>query len=176
VTDALAVPVAAGALVLCVAGAAKLTSPGAAVRALERGGLSRLANAPLVRLAAVAEAVIGCWTLSLGGRSALVALASAYAVFGGLSLWLRARSAACGCFGENDSDTPVGVLHVTLNAALALVGVAAALAPPPTLVWLAGHRSGLAASAAAAAAGACAYGIVLAYSLLPAAWNAWSPQ
>jgi hypothetical protein len=166
----LTVPIAAAALVLCIAGFAKLRSPEAAVRALRGAGLP--ANPSLVRAAAGGELLLGGWTVVAGGRVAAILLACAYAAFAGLALLLSRRASSCGCFGERDS--PATVWHAALSAAWTLLAAAGCLAEPHPLGWFASHGSAPLAGVLAVAAVAAAHATVLAYTELPAAWGAWS--
>lgn len=142
--DALAGPYLASALLLVVAGVAKLRDPLPLVRALRSARLP----APVagVRLAAAAEVVLGLTAVLRGGRVPAVLVAASYAVFTGFVLLARRRGgvlASCGCFGR--ADTPPTTVHVVVTGALALLAAGVALAPLGTLteVLAAGPGAGL---------------------------------
>ncbi|MGI8904682.1 MAG: hypothetical protein ACR2IP_13760 [Solirubrobacteraceae bacterium] len=81
--DALSAPFAAVAIVLCVAGLAKLRSPGAAARFLAALGLP--ARPWLLRGLAAGEVALGLWGAVAPGRLAAVALVLVYATFAALA-------------------------------------------------------------------------------------------
>jgi hypothetical protein len=174
--DALTVPIATAALVLCLAGVAKVRAPATAVAALEEAGLTGpvrwgWAAAPLIRVFAALELMVGCAALTAGGAAAAV-MAGAYAGFAGLALVLARRASVCGCFGEHEA--PATAWHSALSAALAaLCGAAALIGEPRSLAWQALHRPPAAAGLLVLAACACAYATLLAYTELPASWRAW---
>ncbi len=169
--ELLSVPFAAAALVLCAAGAAKLRHPGGAIRAL--GTIGVPASPSLVRALAALEMALGVWCLIAPGPAAAAATASLYAAFAVVARVLAVRRASCGCFGE--SDLPASDAQVVMSAALAGLCVAAALRTPNSLQWMLARLPGVAAALMIAVAG-CAYAIVMVYTLLPAAWSAWSPN
>lgn len=157
------------ALVLGAAGAAKLRSPWNAVRATGAIGL---------RMGTIAVRALGFGELVLCGASLVHpsaatagALACAYGLFAGVSLLLHRRQAACGCFGEGDA--PASLVQSASSLVLALIGVAAAAAPPHGIGWLL-HRSPAIAAVLAAGIAACAYAVVLVYTVLTPAWSSWS--
>jgi uncharacterized membrane protein YphA (DoxX/SURF4 family) len=165
-------PLVVAALVLCVAGVAKLRSPGAAVAALSTLGIRvpRL----LIRALAVLELALGAFVALDPVRVASAVVACLYALFAGLSLALASRRANCGCFGEQDA--PASVLQSLLSGALALVAIAAAIWPPSHGIgWVLGHDLPLAAALFVGIAGAV-YASVVAYTDLPPAWTAWSAR
>jgi hypothetical protein len=171
--QALTPPFLLAALVLCVAGAAKLRSPAAAVRALAALGLARGARAGLVRAFAVGELALGAWCLLAPARLAAGALACLYAIFSGLALLLARRRSSCGCFGEGDG--PASIVQSLLSAALALVALAALLSMPHGLGWLLQRPPTIATVSILGIAGSV-YGTVLAYTELPLAWASWSAR
>lgn len=130
--DALAGPYLASAALLVAAGAAKLLDPLPLVRALRSAGLpvrTALA-APLVRLAALLELVLGGLALVTGSSLAAVGVAASYAAFTAFVLLALRRGgvlASCGCFGK--ADTPPTATHVVVTGALALVAAAVAVRP-----------------------------------------------
>jgi hypothetical protein len=165
---ALTAPFAVAALVLCVAGAAKLRSPHGAVRALAAAGF--IVPAALVRGFAAFEVGLGSWCLIAPGRVSAAMLAGVYAMFAGLSLLLARRRAACGCFG--DGDAPATAFHSLVSATLAVVALLAMIWPSHGAGWIVAHH------AAVLVVGilGCAYGTIVAYEELPRAWSAWSPR
>ena len=96
--DVLTAPFAVAALVLVVAGVAKLRAPAPAAAALRELGLPTAALA--VRALRGFEIALGVWALATPTSVAAIALACCYAAFAGLALLLASRRAACGCFGE----------------------------------------------------------------------------
>jgi hypothetical protein len=165
---ALTAPFAVAALVLCVAGVAKLRSPRGAAQALAVGGFR--VPVPAVRVFAAGELALGAWSLLVPGRLNAAVLACTYAGFAGLSALLARRHAACGCFG--DHDAPATALQSLLSGMLAAVALLAAIWTPHGLGWIGGHDTVVLAIGIAG----CAYGIVVAYTELPRAWSAWSPR
>ena len=154
-------PFAIAALVVAIAGVAKLRAPAPAAEALVTLGMPPARW--LVRLAALVELGLAGWCLASPGRWPAVALALAYAGFSVVAALLARRRASCGCFGE---DAEVSVIHVGLSALLAVICAAAAVWTPPAV--LAAGSVPLALGVAGAA-----YAVVLAYTELPAAWSAW---
>ncbi len=169
--QALSAPFLVAAVVLCAAGLAKLRSPTGAVRALAAVGLP--ARAGLVRAFAGGELALGTWSLLYPSPRSAGAVACVYAGFCILSLVLARRRAACGCFG--DGDAPASVVQSLLSAALGLVAAGAAIAPAHGVGWILGGGIPKASVLTVGIAGS-AYAIVLAYTKLPQAWSAWSPQ
>ena len=98
--DVLTAPLAVAALVLIVAGVAKLRAPAPAAAALRELGLPAAALA--IRAFAAGEIALGVWALAAPTSVAAIALACCYAAFAVLALLLASRRAACGCFGEGD--------------------------------------------------------------------------
>jgi hypothetical protein len=165
VANALTIPHAVAALVLCVAGAAKLRSPTAAARAV------RLVPGP-VRAFAGAELALGAVALVLAPLLATVLMAVVYAAFAILTLHLARAGEACGCFGAPGS--PASPLQSLLSATLAAVCVVAAAGGTHAGGWILGRSPGIVTVLVLGAAGAV-YGVVLAYSELPLLWRSWSP-
>jgi hypothetical protein len=168
---ALTAPFAVAALVLCAAGVAKLRSPAGAVSALSVLGLP--ARTSLVRVFAAAELAVGAWSFLQPTRVTAAAVAATYAVFAVLSFALARRRTACGCFG--DDDAPAWVGQSVLSVALCAVGVAAAVVTPHGVGWILGGGAAHAATLLLAIL-ASAYAAILAYTLLPQAWTAWSTR
>jgi len=142
--DALAGPYLASAILLVIAGAAKVRDPLPLVRALRSARLP--APVAAVRLVAGAEVALGLAAALLGGRVTATLVAASYAAFTGFVLLARSRGgvlASCGCFGR--ADTPPTTGHVVVTGALALLAAAVAAAPLGTLADLlaAGPGAGL---------------------------------
>jgi len=168
VADALTAPMAVAAVVLVIAGVAKLRAPAPAVAALRELGLP--AAALPIRAFAAGEIALGVWALVAPTSIVAIALACCYATFAGLALMLARRRAACGCFGEG--DFPASRVQALLSAVLSLACAAAAVWSPHGLLDRpAGQAVVLVIGIAAAA-----YATVLAYTQLPAAWSAWSAR
>jgi len=168
VADALTAPLAVAALVLVVAGVAKLRAPAPAAGALRELGLP--AAAPAIRAFAVGEIALGMWALVDPSSAPAIALACCYAAFAGLALLLAARRASCGCFGED--EFPASRFQALLSAVLAVACAAAAVWPPSGLL----DRPAGQAAVLVVGIAASAYATVLAYTQLPAAWSAWSAR
>jgi hypothetical protein len=166
VTAVLAPPFLVAALVLCVAGVAKLRSPARAAAALGT-------RPSAIRALALGEVTLGIACLVHPTRGLALALAVSYALFAVTAVILRRRRVACGCFG--DDDLPVSLAHVIASELLGALAVAAAVASPRGLAWLAGQPTPVAGGLVAGIAGA-AYATVLVYTQLPVAWNAWSGE
>jgi hypothetical protein len=168
VADVLTAPFAVAALVLIVAGVAKLRAPQVAVQALRQ--LSLPGGTAMIRAFAALEVALGLWALMSPGGVGAIALACCYAVFAALGALLASRSGACGCFGEG--DFPASGLQAVISGVLAAACAAgAAWAPHGILDRPAGEVAVLGLGIAAAA-----YAVVLAYTQLPAAWSAWSAR
>lgn len=163
--DALTVPHAVAALVLCVAGLAKLRSPGAAARAVSVGAVG-------IRAFATGELALGVWGLVAVAPAGSLLMAALYAGFAALTLVLSRRGAGCGCFGAERA--PASAIQSLLSAALAAICVACAIAAPHALMWILDRPAGIATVLVLGTAGAV-YGTVLAYSELPLLWRSWSP-
>jgi hypothetical protein len=116
-------PLHAAALVVLAAGAAKAARPAAtatAMRLIDLPGSRAAVRAVAAGEVAVAVLVLGGVD---GGRAPAAALASLHLAFAAVAAALRARSAACGCFGQ---AAPVTVTHLVANLAVAGVALAAA--------------------------------------------------
>jgi len=163
--SALAVPQLVAALVLGVAGAAKLRAPDAAARAVG-------ADRRLVRLLAVGELGLGAVVLAVGGPLPAAMMAVLYAGFAILTLRLARAGESCGCFGAPQS--PASPMQSALSATLAAVCLLAALGGAQSLDWILGGSPGRVTVLGLGTAGAV-YGIVLAYSELPQLWRSWTP-
>ena len=163
--SALAIPLLVAALVLCVAGVAKLRSPGAAAAAVG-------ADPRLVRLFAAGEVALGSAVIVVGGALLALVLAGLYAGFAVLAFRLARAGEACGCFGA--PENPASPVQSALSAVLALVCAAAAAGSAHDLGWILGRPAGAVVVLGWGTAGAV-YGIVLAYSELPPLWRSWEP-
>jgi hypothetical protein len=169
--SALSGPYAVAAAVLCVAGLAKLRAPASSARAL--AGLGWAVGPSTIRAYAVVEVGIGAWALISPGPLASALLTCVYAGFTVLALVLWRRAGTCGCFGA--SGAPATPLQAGLSALFAVFCAAAIGTSPHGLSWALGRPLGSAAVLVLGTAGAV-YGTVVAYSELPQAWRAWSPQ
>jgi hypothetical protein len=105
---------AAGLLVL--AGLQKAADPAPLVRALRSVGLA--VPAPLVRLLAVAEVLVGVVSLLTGNGWAVAASYALFTAFVVVALVRGGVLASCGCFGK--ADTPPTWLHVAVTSGLAV--------------------------------------------------------
>jgi len=130
---------AGAALLLVVAGAAKVVDPSRAAGAL--AALGWPSSGRLVRAGALAETLLGIATLVVGGRVLALLVAASYLGFA-LFVMAALRSgtplATCGCFGQD--DTPPSPAQVLTDAVLALGAVWAAAADAPPLLeasWVA---------------------------------------
>ena len=153
-------PLAIAALVVGIAGSAKLRAPATAAGALLTLGVP--GGPRVVRAVAVLELLAAGWCLAAPGRVAAVCLGCAYAVFAVTAVLLAHRQAACGCFGGGEA--PVSAVHWMLSAGLGIV-CALAAAWPPTRATSVPLAIGVAGAA---------YAVVLVYTELPTAWSAWS--
>jgi hypothetical protein len=160
---------ATAALIVCLAGAAKLRSPGGAARALRTLGLP--GNRLLVRGLAVGEVALGL-ACAIDPRPVLAGgLACLYGIFATVAFALIRKRADCGCFGE--TDIPASVLQSALSAALALGALLSVVWTPHGLGWVL-DRSGATAVVLVVGIGGAVYASVMAYTVLPQAWGAWS--
>jgi hypothetical protein len=166
VTQGLAPPFLVCALVLCVAGLAKLRAPQTAAAAL---GLP----AWIVRAFAAGELALGAVCALHPTRAGAVGLAVVYSLFAIVAVVLMRRRVACGCFG--DDDLPVSRAHVIASELLAAMAAAAAFTRPHGLGWLAGEP-GLGGVARLVGVAGATYAMVLVYTAVPRAWAAWSGE
>jgi hypothetical protein len=131
--DVVAGPFLAAAGLLVVAGVPKLSDPLPLVRAIRAAGLP--VTAPLVRLFALAEVLVGVTALAAPGRWTAAPVAAAYVVFTGFVVRVVRRGGvlgSCGCFGK--PDTPATLTHAVLTGAAAVAALATTL-DPPRGVW-----------------------------------------
>jgi hypothetical protein len=164
-------PIAVAAIVLAIAGLAKLRSPAGAKHALAATGWSVSRGA--IRVIASVEVVLAMLVVIDPGRLTCALLAAMYGVLALVARALARHGAACGCFGGE--DTPTTGAHVGLSAALTLLAAAGVAWPPHGVGWLLGGAPGVAAALVLGIAGA-AYATVLLYTELPSAWSAWRPR
>jgi methylamine utilization protein MauE len=158
-------PHAVAALILAVAGAAKLRSPRAAARAVDQ-------PAVLVRAFAGGELALAAVALITASVWSSVLMAVVYAGFAALTLRLARAGAACGCFGAEQS--PASPAQPALSAGLAVIGAVSAAGGAHTAGWILARPPGTLTVLILGTAGVV-YGIVLAYSELPQLWRSWSP-
>jgi hypothetical protein len=131
------------AVLLLLAGLAKLRRPRPATEALRAGGFP--APAFLVGVLSLAEVAAAVAGLVLGGRMAPALLALVFvglgagAAVGGAS----AGGVACGCFGDEDGPA-LGRRHVIANLGAGALCVAAAALAPAGLPQLAAQHAGAA--------------------------------
>lgn len=118
------------AVLLAIAGTAKITDPAATSAALQ--GARLVSDRRLVRVLGLGEMALAVAVLVAGGRLPALVLALAYAVFAVFAHRQSRQGAGCGCFGE--SDAPATRLHVALNVGGAGVAAVAAWRPAPSLV------------------------------------------
>jgi hypothetical protein len=127
---------AAAAILLVVAGVAKVRTPApaAAMIALlwHRAPRPRL----LARAAGVVETLAGLFALAGGGRIALSVLAGCYLVLTVVAVRLAVgpQRAPCGCFGA--ADGTVGTAHVVFDLACLGAAVCGFVRPPGSVLEL----------------------------------------
>lgn len=119
-------PLVVGALLLAVAGVAKLRRPAPTGLALARLGLP--GSDPLVRLLGLVEVASAVAAVAVGGMAAVpvAVLYAGFALFTAVQVRRAAatgETADCGCFG--DADAPVGWTHVVVDLLLAGAATAA---------------------------------------------------
>ena len=163
---ALAPPFLVAALLVCVAGALKLRSPGRAAAAL---GMRRAA----IRGLALGEVTLGAVCALHPTRPLAVALAIVYGLFSVVAVGLMRRGVPCGCFG--DDDLPVSLAHLIASELLGALALGAALAGPRGFGWVLDQPAMQTAALLVGIAGAL-YATVAVYTELPTAWTAWSGE
>lgn len=115
------------ALVLAVAGAAKLADPTPTARSLS---MARLPSSLLVgRLLGAGEVAVGIAVLAVGGRWSALALGLWYLGFVAYLIANRVRGldVPCGCIGE--TDRPSGPAHLGVDVVAAGGALAAVIWP-----------------------------------------------
>jgi len=128
--------VSAGALLLVVAGLAKLRNPlpaRTAIVAARLPGGAAVRSPGAARAVGAAEVLVGAAALLVGGpvTAALLALAYGLLALVAARLLAVAAGADCGCFGA--SSTPISRWHLVLDLGLAAAAVVAVLLPAPGL-------------------------------------------
>ena len=173
--DALTPPLLVASMVLMVAAVAKMRAPEGAVGALIAlgVGLRGVSARGLVRVFAMGELALGAWAFVGASRVACGLLCVVYAAFAGMTLILARRRATCGCFGAE--GPPASAAGSALSAAFAVVALAAALSGAHGARWVL-ELPAWRALVLGAALSAATYGAVLAYTVMPTAWNAWSAR
>ncbi len=129
--DALVALHAAAALLLLVAGLAKVARPAPTTELLSTLGLP---ERPLITVAIGAvESTVGIVALAVGGPLAAIATGALYLGFV-VVVWraMAAGATSCGCFGR--VDAPPSWVHVAGNALLAAVSFGAAAGRTPVEV------------------------------------------
>lgn len=167
---ALTPPFLVAALVLIVAGVAKLRNPRGAMLAAR--GLGLPVNSLAIRAFAALECVAGGLALA-HPRGSAIALATLYSLFAAISAVMVRRRLSCGCFG--DPDVPASNLGALLSAAFAAVSVAAIARQPHGLGWMV-HQTPVIVSVTLVGIVGAVYATVVAYTHLPLAWAAWSAR
>ncbi len=171
--EALTAPFLLATALLLLAGVAKLRSPAAASRALLT--LRLPSRRSYVRGFALAEITLGAGCALAPERGTALALAVLYLGFAGLTILLARRRASCGCFGEAHGESPASASQSLLSATLALVAMASVFRVPHSLGWILSRPAPTAVALSLGIAGAV-YATMLAYTLLPQAWGAWSAR
>ena len=96
----------------------------------------------LIRIGALAEVALGTVAIFLPRPLPAALVATSYAVFVGMVLYVRSRGgslASCGCFGT--LDTPATRLHAVINLGLVIPAVAVAMDAPAGGSTVEHHRS-----------------------------------
>ncbi len=127
----------AGAL-LVIAGVMKAVRPADTARAVALVVPDRLRRPlqfrvlrVLIRIGALAEVALGTFAIFLPRPLPAALVATSYAVFVGMVLYVRSRGgslASCGCFGT--LDTPATRLHAVINLGMVIPAVAVAVDAP----------------------------------------------
>lgn len=138
------------AVVLGLAGAAKLRQPGSGSGALARMGAARAAAA--MRGLSVAELTVALLALFAPARISGFVLAAVFAAFAMThALAWRSGGVDCGCFGEHAGAAASPRRAVLLTSGAAGLAAAIGLAGAPSLAGLASSRPAAAVSVALAA-------------------------
>lgn len=121
----------AAALLLLVAGMAKIVRPAPTGDLLTTLGLP--GSDAAAAAVGVVEATVGVAALAFGGPVTAALVGAFYVAFGAVVLRaMRAGAVSCGCFGR--VDAPPSWIHVIGNAALAAVSFAALAGDTPVEV------------------------------------------
>lgn len=112
--------VVGAAIVVAIAGVAKLAKPEVTTEALRSAGI----RVPTVvaSLVGLVELVVGAVLIVWQSPAGAVVLGLLYVGFAAFSVRLllsRGATASCGCFGQRDA--PIGVEHIVVNLAVAAV-------------------------------------------------------
>lgn len=129
---ALSAPVLAAALLVGIAGVAKLAAPSTTVSAIRAAGLP--AHRVLVEGMGMVELVLAVAIVVWAPTVAVGVLAIFYLGFAAFTWRLRRRqgdAASCGCFGAR--TTPAHPLHVMVNLVIAAVAILAVVWPVDAL-------------------------------------------
>ena len=172
--EALAGPLFAAALVLVVAGLAKLRDPFATADLLAVFRVPRPLAA--ARGFGALELVTGLAVIAVPGRLLASSVAALYLAFALVAAYLvaaRVPLASCGCFGRE--DTSPGALHVLLSIAVAGAAAAAGAFPPPRLDTLLPSLP-LAGAPFVVGVLAAAAGAVLVCAYLPRLASSYEPR
>ena len=118
--------IGAAAVLLLVAGLAKIIRPAPTVAALSRSrlpGRQWWGRSAAIRVFGAAEIVIGSAVLVVGGRWSSLALAAGYLLLTIVAVQLLRLSPGtdCGCFGR--AQGPISRGHVIVNSAFTLAAV-----------------------------------------------------
>lgn len=163
----------AAALLVAVAGIAKVARPAATQVALRTAGLP--STRPLARALGAVEVVLAAVALAVAGPVGAALVAAAYLGFAGFAALLLRRSrgqASCGCFGGDDA--PVTSLHVWLNVGLAAAALVS-LADPAPPIWEAAADTPWAGVPFVLLVLALAWLLFVAFTVLPAVQAAARP-
>ena len=131
----LAFAVHVAAVVLAVAGVAKVADPTPVTRSLRVAGLPSSHSAG--RALGAGELAVAVWVLAAGGRLAAAALGIWFAGFVVylVANRLRGLDVPCGCIG--DSDRPAGIGHLVIDLVAAGAAFGAIVWPvSDATVWL----------------------------------------
>ncbi len=132
------------ALLLGLAGVGKVFRPAGATAALDRlhpPGWNVIGRLPVARILGFAEIGVAITAIVVGSRLSAVVLTLAYLAFTVVAWRLAVGPATdCGCFGATDS--PVGGVHVAVDAAFTLAAAATVVVPPGPLGQLPGGPLG----------------------------------
>jgi hypothetical protein len=123
------------ALLLALAGIAKLVRPAGVTAALDElhlPGWNVVGRLPVARLLGLGEVVVAALAVTYGGRGWAIALTACFAAFA-LVAWRLSASAAtdCGCFGAAGAAAgKVGPIHIAVDIGFTVAAAATVLDPP----------------------------------------------
>ena len=129
------------AMLLALAGLAKLVRPGATAITIGRlPGLGRLGLLPVARVVGGLELVVAAAALAVGSRLTAMLVTACYLAFVVVTIVLLRvdADADCGCFGV--SRSPLNRVHLAATASFATVAAVAVVAPPGPFLGLARIR------------------------------------